>query len=65
MTAGRPARLVTRGARPHLIRARRAEALHFGGRFAETAPHPGFAGRPFLDTAAKAVAARYGARLFR
>lgn len=66
VTAGRPARLVTRGARPHLIRARRADALHFGNLFARSVQHPGFAGRPFLEPAARRVVAGYqGRRLFR
>lgn len=52
---------VHEGSRPHLIRARRAEALHFfwHGRemFRRSVWHPGTRARPFLRNAAQRVAA--------
>lgn len=53
---------VHQGSRPHLIRPRRAKALHFfvGGRevFTKLVRHPGSRARPFLLNAAARVIAR-------
>ncbi|QNL30149.1 tail assembly chaperone [Gordonia phage Mariokart] len=52
---------VEKGTRPHVIRARNADALHFkvGGRdiFAREVHHPGTRPRPFLQNAADQVIA--------
>lgn len=52
---------VHEGARPHVIRPKRAKALRFeiGGRvvFARLVRHPGMRGRPFLRNAGERVAA--------
>ncbi|AYD82021.1 tail assembly chaperone [Mycobacterium phage Saguaro] len=52
---------VHEGSRPHVIRARRAEALHFWwhGRemFRKSVFHPGVRARPFLRNAGERVAA--------
>lgn len=57
----RYAAAVHEGSRPHLIRPRRAKALHFfvGGRevFTKLVRHPGSKGRPFLMNAARQVIA--------
>ena len=63
VTAGGAAVYLERGTRPHIIRARRAHALHFNwhGRevFFKSVHHPGTRARPFMSEAAAIVAARH------
>jgi hypothetical protein len=64
VTASAPhARYVHEGTRPHIIRARYAQALHFriDGRdiFTKSVHHPGTKPNPFLATAAHRIAARH------
>jgi hypothetical protein len=64
VSAGGAAKFITKGTRPHIIRARRAAALHFfwrkAGRdvFFKSVHHPGTIAYPFMDIAAARVAAR-------
>lgn len=68
VSAGGAAKFITKGTRPHVIRARRAAALHFYwhkvGRevWFKKVHHPGTHAYPFLDIAAERVAARNRAR---
>lgn len=49
------AHMVSGGTRPHVIRSRRAGALHFGDQFAKTVMHPGSRPNPFMERAAEAA----------
>lgn len=64
VSAGGAAKFITKGTKPHVIRARNAAALHFywkkAGRdvFFKQVHHPGTISYPFMDIAAMRVAAR-------
>lgn len=62
VSAGGASKFLMKGTRPHVIRARNAQALHFEwkGRevFFREVNHPGTAAQPFLTIAAERVAAR-------
>ena len=55
---GRVLHIIVGGARPHVIRPKKANALAFGGGAVKEVQHPGHKGNPFMDRAFRVSHAR-------